>query len=204
MTRRLLRWFRRESKEEVRPRYTFGHGSEDILCECRADYQCEHNGPLLLPAVHSVDPARPAAHVLGAADGQPTAGPPTTDRTPVTVDTVHEGATEDFGDVLRGMREDLAHDTGSLDPDDRVWDELLAEFDGRLAQAHMDFLRGWSAVERELDHVAPGWADEICPRRDCPLCAHTFDEVMQVAGVIALPAVPVDYSTAEWPVVVTA
>lgn len=122
-----------------------------------------------------------------------TAAPSTTDGA-VTRD--HEGATEEFAAVLAGMREDLAHDTGDLDPESRAWDEAFAALDRRLADAHIAFVRRWVAeVDSLAERVAPGWRSE--PR----VPVDSFEEARELAGVFVMPARAIDYSTAEWPLV---
>lgn len=207
MTRRLF--WRREPKEPLTPgrhRYTYGHGAEDVLCECRPDYQCEHNGPMPLPAVSHVDTARPAAD-LSAAPGQPTPGD--CPQQSESIDAPHVGATEEFGAELAAMRErldaDVEHGVTALDPaeqarqrEELAWEEAFARAEGAI---DMEAARGRRVVTDALDAFLPGWADAICERRSCTLCVHDFAEAMETAGVIALPAAPVDYSTAEYAVV---
>lgn len=166
---------------------------------------------VLLPALRDAGPGAGAAvDVREIADRQPTAAPSTSDRPQVAMGE-HEGATEEFATVLAGIVRDLADDPSGLDPEMRDWDRLLATvgdgFDALLAEferagsiAQAEFTRGRVAAERKADRIAPGWREPVCGRPRCPLGAHTFDEVRELAGVIVLPAEPVDWATGEWPV----
>lgn len=122
--------------------------------------------------------------------------------------TPHAGATEEWSP----LGEIGPDDGGSLDPEIRVWEDItrrlgesldaaLADFEHAMAAAQLEFTRGRMAAEARADRRCGGWREFICDRGGCTLCVRDFDEAMQAAGVIALPAKPVDYGTAEWPVV---
>jgi hypothetical protein len=134
-----------------------------------------------LPTVLDEDPGHGAAGHLPPADGQPT---------PNAVS--HVGATESFGDLLAAMRDDLAHDTGSLDPDERAWAEAFRRA-ADVIDAEAE--RGRRVLHEALERFCPGWSSQP------PKPAGDFIEAMELAGVIVLPAVPVDWSTSEWAMV---
>lgn len=162
-----------------------------------------------LPAVLDADTAAvPAVDVHWSADRQPSPAPSTSDRPQVTMGE-HEGATEEFAAVLAGMRHDLAHDGGSLDPDqreheqtERAWEEAFAQLEGLL---DLEARRSERRLNARLDAFAPGWDSQVCDpafvgRSHCGRCVPDFDGVRELAGVIVLPAEPVDWATGEWPV----
>lgn len=154
---RILFW-RREPREAVRPRWTAALAAR--------------SRPVPLPTVLHVDVAEPAPDVLASANRRPTADGYHANRPPRTVD--HVGATEDFGDELHAMREDLAHDTGSLDPDDIEWVEAF-----RAAEAviEREAAEGRYRLHKACDAVAPGWRGE--PRTP----VDTIAELRELVGV---------------------
>lgn len=139
MTRRLF--WRREPREAVRPRWTAALAAR--------------SRPVPLPTVLHLDAAQPAPHVLASATGQPTPDGYHADRPPRTVN--HVGATEDFGDELHAMREDLAHGAGSLDPDDIAWAEAFAAAEAVIER---EAAEGRYRLHKACDAFAPGWRGE--------------------------------------------
>ncbi len=153
----LLMRFRREPKEPPSARCPVGGE------ECWCTLLCEPDAGLAAPTVQLPTVPDPAA-----GDG------------PAVV--VHVGATEDFGDLLKEMRDDLAHGGDGIDPETLAWDAEFAALDRRLADAHMAFVRGWRRVDALAERVAPGWRSEPAhPAAD-------FAEVREQIGVMALEA----------------
>lgn len=142
MTRRLFPW-RREPREAVTP-----------------GRHAARSRPVPLPTLLHVDTAGPAAHVLASASRRPTAEGAHTHRPPRTVE--HVGADEDtFPELLADMREDLAHTSGSLDPEDLAWEEAWHDFDALMAAAYRHFDRTvWAKRLAMLDAYAPGWRSQ--------------------------------------------
>jgi hypothetical protein len=132
------------------------------------------------------DPAAPGVHLRGVLDagaGNGAAGV-----------VQHEGAQDDAATsaFFAGLRAD---DTASLDPVEMAWEQACRDAQAAVdAEAEAGRVRLYAALEE----LQPGWNDAICERHGCGLCAHDFSEAMEVAGVIALPAVAVDYSTGEY------
>lgn len=159
---------------------------------------------MILPRWFDALAARSRPVSLASADDGPTAQDCPQQTAPVQPE--HVGADEEFGAELHAMREglgdDLAHGVTALDPEqaarereEAAWEEAFARAEGAI---DMQAGRVRRRVDDLLDRMAPGWRDAICERRGCTLCVHDFDEAMELAGVIALPAKPVDYSTAEY------
>lgn len=147
--------------------------------------------PERLPGRHRTDagPAAPAVHLHPMSDPHQGDGPAAV--------VPHEGAQDD--ERTSAWLAALTADTAALDPDEAAWERAFAELDALLEQAaYVSQLR----VEQHADRVAGhGWRDAICDRAQCEWCVHDFAEATTLAGAFALPAVAVDWSTGEWPLV---
>lgn len=116
-------------------------------------------------------------------------------------DVPHVGAQDDE-DTSAFYAALKADDTETLDPDERAWEEAFARLEGLL---DLEARRGERRLNARLDLFAPGWDSQVCDpafvgRSHCGRCVPDFDAAMELAGVIALPAEPVDWATGEWPV----
>lgn len=155
-------------------------GSEDAAC-CCGDPTCDGTGPY-------PDPAPAAVHLPAVRDEGARSEP--------TV-VVHQGSGDDDATsaYYAGLRAD---DTVTLDPDEQAWEEAWRRAEGVI---DVEAARGRRRLYAALERLDPGWQAAICQRPACANCVHDFSEAMAAAGVIALPAVAVDWSTGEYAVV---
>lgn len=115
-----------------------------------------------LPAV--LDPGQrtgPAVDVHPSADRQPTAAPSTTDGGPVTLDGVHEGATEDWSPLAAVAQ--VGQSTELLTHEERVAAGLDEPTEAEIAEATRAEL---GVIDELLAEFAARWAAAGLPARD--------------------------------------
>jgi hypothetical protein len=156
------------------------------ITDAAHDYGCMWTvAGLARPDAH---PASPTVLLPAVLDADPGNQP---------VAAMHEGAQDDDATTqfFAGLRAD---DTASLDPVEAAWEHAFRTL-GATIDAEAQRVR--RVMDAALERLAPGWVQAICERTGCGLCVHDFGEAMEAAGVIVLPARPVDWATAEWAVV---